>query len=310
MKYQIMLGILFTLLARRKISAGELAAKYDVSVRSIYRYVDEMTIAGVPIDIARGQNGGIYISDAFKLPKGMMTKEEYTHAVDAMLAMNAQLSDPALASAIQKLTAQMKSEKFDTMLSGNILVDSGNWGDERRFSEKLSLVENAIETREALEIDYCSREREHTRRKIYPHLLVLKQNLWYVFAFCTTRNAFRLFKLGRMRMIMKTGETFERIPFKEEDVPLNFWHDDDSTVNARFEILPESITYAEEWLGIENVTRHGEKYIAEITLHDDESLVKTILAAGGGFRVLSPTSLAERVQAEAQRICNIYRNDG
>lgn len=306
MKYQIMLGILFTLLARRKISAGELAAKYDVSVRTIYRYVDEMTIAGVPIDIARGQSGGIYISDAFKLPKGMMTKEEYGRTVDALLAMNAQLSDPVLASAIQKITAQMKAEKFGSSLSGNILVDSGSWGDEQRFSEKLSLMENAIETREVLEIDYYSREREHTQRKIYPHLLVLKQNLWYVYAYCTVRRAFRLFKLGRMRVIMKTGETFERIPFSRDDVPLSFWHDGESMVSARFEILPESITYAEEWLGIENVTRQGDRYIAEVTLHDDESLVKTILAAGGGFRVLSPLSLAERVQAEARRILRSY----
>ncbi len=306
MKFQIMLGILFTLLARRKISAGELAAKYDVSTRSIYRYVDEMTIAGIPIDVTRGQNGGIYISDAFKLPKGLMTKEEYSRAVGAMLAMNEQLSDPVLDSAIRKITAQMKSEKFDSGLSGNILVDSGTWGDERKFSEKLSLIENAIEAQEALEIDYCSREREHTKRKIYPHLLVLKQNLWYVYAYCTVRNAFRMFKLGRMRTIMRTGETFERIPFAREDVPLKFWHDSEATVNARFEIMPESITYAEEWLGIENVTKQGDKYICEVSLHDDESLVKTILAAGAGFRVLSPASLAERVRAEANRLLESY----
>lgn len=306
MKFQIMIGILFTLLARRKVSANELAAKYDVSPRTIYRYVDEMTCAGIPIDVARGQNGGIYISDAFKLPKGLMTKEEYSRAVDAMLAMNAQLADPVLASAIQKISAQMKSEKFDLTLPGNILVDCGTWGDERKFSEKLSLIENAIEAREVLEIDYYSRERDHTRRKIYPHLLVLKQNLWYVYAYCTVRNAFRMFKLGRMRMIMRTGETFERIPFEREDVPLKFWHENEETVTARFEVLPESITYAEEWLGIENVTKQGDKYICEVTLREDDSLVKTLLAAGAGFKVLSPASLAERVKAEAQRLLQSY----
>lgn len=306
MKFQIMLGILFTLLARRKISAGELAAKYDVSVRTIYRYIDEMTIAGIPIDVARGQNGGVYISDAFKLPKGLMTKEEYTRAVEAMLAMNEQLSDPALDSAIHKITAQMKSEKFDMTFSGNILVDSGNWGDESRFSDKLSLMERAIEEREALEIDYYSREGVHSQRKIFPHLLVYKQKIWYVYAFCTVRGAFRLFKLGRMRMIMKTGETFERIPFKREDVPLKFWYDDASAIEARFEILPEALPFAEEWLGIENVVKQGEKYVAEVLLPEDESLVGTILSVGAGFKVLSPASLAERVEREAKRIAAGY----
>ena len=77
MKFQIMTGILFTLLARRKVKAAYLAKKYDVSVRSIYRYIEEMTVAGIPIDVVRGAQGGIFISDAFTLPKGLLTKEEY-----------------------------------------------------------------------------------------------------------------------------------------------------------------------------------------------------------------------------------------
>ena len=218
MKYQIMLGILFTLLAKRKVSAGYLASRYDVSVRSVYRYIDEMTVAGIPIDVARGSQGGIYISDAFKLPKGLMTKEEYGRAIDAMLAMNEQLSDPVLASAIAKLSAQVKSEQKDLTLSGNILVDSGTWGDTQRFSEKLALVERAVEEKEALDIDYISREGERTQRRILPHLLVYKQNIWYVYAFCRKREAFRLFKLGRMRSLLRTGEYFEALPFRREDI--------------------------------------------------------------------------------------------
>ena len=305
MKYQIMTGILFTLLAKRKVSAGELAAKYDVSVRSIYRYVDELTIAGIPIDVARGAGGGIYISDAFKLPKGLMTKEEYSKAIEAMLTMNAQFKDPDLASAIEKLRAQVKSEKFDLTVSGNILVDCVSWGDERSVSEKLSLMERAIEEREVLEIDYVSREGERSQRKIYPHLLVYKQNIWYVYAFCTSRDAFRLFKLGRMRTILETEERFERIPFKREDVPLKFWYDDNVTL-ARFEISSEALPFAEGWLGIENLHKQGDKYYAEVSLPDDESLVGTILSVGAGLKVLSPLSLAERVRQEAKRIADAY----
>ena len=111
MKFQIMIGILFTLLSRRKVSAAYLASKYGVSVRSVYRYVDEMTIAGVPIDVARGANGGIYISDAYKLPRGFLTKEEYGRAMDAMLAMFERTNDPVRGSAIVKLSAQEKAER-------------------------------------------------------------------------------------------------------------------------------------------------------------------------------------------------------
>lgn len=306
MKYQIMTGILFTLLAKRKVSAKELAAKYDVSVRSIYRYVDEMTISGIPVDVLRGQNGGIFISDTFKLPKGLMTRDEYAKAIGAMLAMNEQINDPVLSSAIGKLSAQVKSEKQDLTFSGNILVDSGAWGDSHRFSEKLALIDRAIGEREALEIDYFSREGVRSQRKILPHLLVYKQNIWYVYAFCMTRHAFRLFKLGRMRSVLGTGETFERIPFRREDVPLKFWHEDEG-IFALFEISPEALPYAEEWLGVENIRRRGEKYYAEVTLPDDESLTGKILSAGAGFQVLSPDSLAERVRREAEKIALNYK---
>lgn len=306
MKYQIMIGILFTLLAKRRVSASELAAKYDVSVRSIYRYIDEMTIAGIPIDVARGSHGGIFISDAYKLPKGMMTKEEYVQAIDAMLAFNEQTKNPVLRSAIDKLSAQVKSEKFDISLSGNVLVDSGTWGDERKFSEKLALLERAIQDREALEIDYSSRSGERTKRVILPHLLVYKQNIWYVYAYCRLREAFRLFKIGRIRSVVCTGENFESISYSREDIPLSFWTNGEDIVEARFEIAAETIPFAEEWLGVENVYTKDGKFYADVRLPDDESLVGTILSVGAGFRVLSPPSLVERVKTEAKRIAESY----
>jgi len=146
MKFQIMLGILFILLAKKKVSASYLAKRFEVSVRSIYRYVDEMTCCNVPIDVARGAGGGIRISDTFKLPKGLFTREEYSRAIDSMMAMNEQLQDPVLESAIRKLTQTAKDDRSGIEISGNILVDGGAWGDERKFSESLSLVSRAIES--------------------------------------------------------------------------------------------------------------------------------------------------------------------
>ena len=305
MKYQIMIEMLFTLLEKRKVSASELARRYDVSVRSVYRYIDEMTVAGVPIDVMRGPKGGIYISDAYKLPKGMFTKEEYARALSALIAANEQFRDGVLQSAIEKLSAARKAEKFDSSVSGNILVDCGAWGDERKFSEKLSVVERATEARAELEIDYTDRGGKKSKRVILPHLLVYKQNIWYVYAWCRNRKDFRLFKIGRIRTVRETGETFERIAFKREDIPLSFWNAAEN-VNARFEISPETIPFAEEWLGVENVHEQSGTFYADVTLPDDDSLVGKILSAGAGFRVLEPKELAERVKREAEKIKNAY----
>ena len=303
MKTRILVGILFTLLERKRVSAGELAQKYDCSERSIFRYIDELTCSGIPIDVARGANGGIFISDAFKLPRGLLTREEGARLSEALKAMCEQFRDPALLSAAEKLELQYCEEQPTTL--GNILVDSGSWGDTRNFSDKLALLEGAISEREELYIDYVDREGERSHRRIFPHLLVLKQNIWYVFAWCTMRGEFRLFKLGRIRSAVRTGRTFERIPFAREDIPLGFWPAE-STILARFETSPEALPFAQDWMGVENIVTANGVHTAEVTLPDDGSLVGKILSLGAGVKVLSPESLQERVKAEARRLAEQY----
>lgn len=304
MKFQIMIGILFTLLTRRKTTSAELAAMFNCSVRSVYRYLDELTVAGIPIDVTRGAGGGVSIPDTFKLPKGFFTREEFARTVEAMQAMLAQTGDAALQNALDKICAQLKTEKFDQAVSGNILVDGGGWSD-ARFSERLAYFERAVEEHSELEIDYSDRTGERSKRRIHPHLLVYKQNIWYVFAYCTKREAFRLFKLGRVRSATETGERFERRPFERKDIPLSFWNTGENVVEAKFEISEERLPFAEEWLGIERVYSADGKFFAEVSLPDDDSLVGKILSAGAGIRVLSPASLAERVKREALLIAGL-----
>lgn len=305
MKTRILVGILFTLLERKRVSAGELAQKYGCSERSIFRYIDELTCAGIPIDVVRGANGGICISDAFKLPRGLLTREEGLRLSEAIKAMCEQLRDPALLSAAKKLEVQYCDEPLTL---GNILVDSGSWGDRHNFSDKLSLLENAISERAELAIDYVNREGEYTRRRIQPHLLVLKQNVWYVFAWCMLRKEFRLFKLGRIRAAVRTGKTFERHFFLRDDIPLGFWPSEDSAVLARFEISPEALPFVQDWLGAENIVTEKGVHVADVVLPDDSSLVGKILSFGAGLKVISPESLKERVRKEALRLAEVYRN--
>ncbi|MDE6411954.1 MAG: YafY family transcriptional regulator [Clostridia bacterium] len=305
MKFQVMTGILFTLLARRKVSASYLAGKYGVSVRSIYRYIDEMTVAGVPIDVVRGAQGGIFISDAFTLSKGLLTKEEYRKTLESLLAMNEQLHDETLSEVIEKLNRREKAEERGIELSGNIMVDGGTWGDERKFSDLLSVISHATEERKELYIEYADRGGERTHRTILPHLLVLKQNIWYVYAYCKLREEFRLFKLGRIRSVINTGESFERLPFKREDIPLSFWKTANE-IDAKFKVSPECLPFVEEWLGVQNVYEQDGEYFAEAFLPDDDALIGRILSVGAGFKVLSPESLVGRVKDEIKKLSDCY----
>ncbi len=309
MKFTILLEILFELLAKRKVTAPYLAEKYELSPRSIYRYIDQLSLT-VPIYVKRGRDGGICISDSYKLPKGFMTKDEYDAAIEALEMTYAQLPENKFLAAKHKLSAQVKAESRDLALSaeiGSILVDGGTWGDENSFSEKLRLIEECIKQRIALEIDYQSRMGEKTKRKIEPHLLVFKQNIWYLYAFCHKQRAFRLFRVGRIFSLLKTEEIFDRRPFKREDVPLTFWTNESEEISVRLQIEDKAFADAQDWLGVENLKKIGEKWIADLTLPCDDALVGKILSFGSGMRVISPLSLKEKVAKTAEEIAKAHR---
>ena len=92
MKFTILLEILFELLAKRKVTAGYLSEKFSVSTRTVYRYIDVLSLC-VPVYVKQGREGGIYISDSYKLPMGFMTAEEYNAAIEALGAMYSQLPE-------------------------------------------------------------------------------------------------------------------------------------------------------------------------------------------------------------------------
>lgn len=302
MKYSIMLKILFTLLQKRKVTARELSDKYEVSVRTIYRYIEELNSCGVPIDVSRGKYGGLTIADTYRLPAGYFTKEEYVATINALDAMLSQIYDENLVSARDKLESKRKSEKRELSVCGNIIIDGGSWGDGKKFSEKITVCEQAVNESRQLLIDYFSREGEHSKRKIDPHALIFKQNVWYVWAFCHTKQEFRTFKVGRIRSAAFTGKTFTKREFTRDDIDLNFYYKDDELVDVTFEIEKNSLADAEEWLGIENIEPRGKGFIANLSLRDDSTLINKILSYGGAVKVLSPLSLRERVKEAALKI--------
>ena len=103
MKFAILIDILFDLLLKRKVTATELAQKHEISTRTVYRYIDLLSIT-VPVYVRRGRNGGICISDSYKLPMGFLTNEEYEAAISALSAMYSQLPEQRFLDAKRKLS--------------------------------------------------------------------------------------------------------------------------------------------------------------------------------------------------------------
>ena len=302
MKYQIMVKMLMLLLSRRKASAREIAERYEISLRSVYRYAEELAVAGIPVDVSRGRYGGISIADTYRLPMGYFTKDEYAAAINALAAMLSQVNDEAALSALEKLKMQTKRERADVAVNGGIIVDGGTWGDTKKFSDKMAVCEKAVNESLSLYIDYISRSGEHSRRVIDPHVLIFKQNVWYVYAFCHTKQEFRTFKIGRIKSARFTGKSFKNREITRVEIPLGFGYRSDELIEVTLEIEKDRLPDVEEWIGIDNIEPRANKFVAEVSLPDDEGLVSKLLGFGGGIKIVSPASLREKVIAAAKKI--------
>lgn len=131
MKFVILLDMFFELLAKQKVPAPYFAQKYDVSVRTVYRYVDRLSMA-VPVYVKTGRNGGICIPETYKLPKGFFTKEDFSATLEALSLAYENNPDEKFLNAQRKLTAQMRAkygnsakdlDNFDLPLSASIKLD-------------------------------------------------------------------------------------------------------------------------------------------------------------------------------------------
>lgn len=302
-----MMGILFDLLSKRTVKASYLADKYEVSIRSIYRYISCLEQAGVPLYTVRGNNGGISIVDTYRLSTSFMTKSEFETTINTLSAIEESVPNKVLSSAINKLKSTIKYEYsgFD-LKSGNLIIDAGPWGDTVGYKNKLSIIQKSIEDCSKLKITYHDRNGEITERTIEPHLIMFKQGLWYVYAFCNLRNSFRFFKTGRIEHATILKEKFSRKEISKEDLPLNFWENNLLASQVDMEIDKSVVSDVEEWLGIEHVTKVGEKFYASASLPFDDGLVSKIMSYGSGIKITAPKELKEKIKQQAKEVLNKY----
>ena len=308
MKFEIMVGILMDLLSKRFVKASYLAEKYEVSVRSIYRYIDALSCAKIPIYSVRGNNGGYAIMDTYKIPSTFMTVKEFEHTINALTAITESVPDKILTSAIDKLKATIKNEStgFD-IKGGNLIIDASPWGDAVGYKSKLLTIQKSIDETRRLKIKYHDRNGNITDRIIEPHIIVFKQGLWYVFAYCNLRDGFRFFKTGRIEHATLLNEKFVRQDLSKMIIPLDFWHQDMQTTDVVMEISKECLSDVEEWLGIENIECIKNKYVAHAKLPIEVGLISKIMSFGGGIKVLEPQSVIDQIKNCAKKIISNYR---
>ena len=300
MKWSILLDMLFDLLAKRKVTAAYFSEKYNLSPRTVYRYVEVLS-QNLPLFVKRGRNGGICLSDSYRLPVGFMSTDEYSAAIDALIAAYARSPEPRYLNARRKLAAQVKTEQNALTVTG----ETAHFFVEERIpsiTEKARIVNECVREERLMECEYLDNE-QRTQGKIEPHALLFRHGVWYLYAFCHLRRTFHVFSLGRLTALRKTEEVFRKRPFEPSDIPLAV--KTEACISVRLRIQENALPAAQEKWGVEAIKLRNGEWIAELSLSEDIAL-QTVFSFGAGVEILTPNSLRKKAYALAYELAKQY----
>lgn len=296
-----LLGIVYVLLNKGHATASELAERFEVSVRTIYRDVEVLSQAGIPVYTQKGKNGGIWITEQFVLNKMLLTDEEQQQILSALISLR---ETKALD---EQVTLQKLCDFFKAEPVSWLAIDFSEWGDDRKqFYEE---IKTAILECRVISFDYFGRNREISRRKVEPIQLLFKEYTWYLRAYCRERKVLRLFKLLRMKRLQMLDEKF--LPRMKKDIQIL------EDIGNQEEMCKE-LTAISLWIDKKEACRVYEhfretelqvnsdgNFTVNCSYYLDEWVYSLILSFGASAKVLAP----EHVKIEIQnRILDMMKN--
>jgi len=292
-------SILLTILTGGKVTKRYLAEKFEISERTVIRYVESIAAAGVPIYSVRGKNGGYSVSNEYQFDTTFFTDFEMAH-MKKLLAGEGEEVSLAIADKLGYMSKRKRDAQF-LIETDDLIIDAGTWQNPSLYRSKMETLQRAIDKRTSLNMMYVDRYESHTHRLFDPYCRILKDGLWYVYGWCHYREDFRLFKLARIKSLIETDETFERKPCDVySKLDGNF--DDLETANVEFEFSSTILGEIEEWLGFDAVTERGYKYVAVAELPINRATMAKLLGFGSAIRIISPASVKNEIADECRRI--------
>lgn len=279
--------IVYLLMDRRKMTAADLAAHFEVSKRTILRDIDTLTAAGIPLYTMQGRGGGIAVVEGFVLGKAMLTEAEQNQILFALQGL----------SAAQNTTGQQVLGKLQGLFQKSdtawIEVDFSRWGATQYDKTKFETLKNAILSKNAIAFGYVSSTGAETQRTVYPLKLVFKSRAWYLQGYCKNRQDYRTFKINRMLGVCNTGEQFagEYTP-----PPLEAAGPPPGTTPLQLVFAPHMAYRVYDEFDEGCIQRDDAGYLhVSAAMPEDAWLYRYLRTFGGDVQVLSPTHINEKL---------------
>ena len=308
MKIDRLVSIIMILLEKERISAQELAKMFEVSTRTIYRDIEAISMAGIPVLATSGSGGGIEIMKDYKVDKKIFSTDDLSALLMGLSNISGMVRGSEVANALAKVKSFIPSEKAKSieLKASQIYIDLTPWEGNASVKNALEIIKKALQENRLLIFTYIDGHGSKTSRTVEPYQLVFKSRAWYVQTFCRLKNDYRLFRLSRMTDLKILEENFS--PREYQKPFLDFEETARSLqTDIKIRIHKSVLDRILDFCPYEALSQDGEDYyLADYPFFDSDYYYDMLLSLGDKCEILEPAHVREKLKQKIKNLAEIY----
>lgn len=310
MKVDRLVSIIMILLDKKRIGAQELADMFEVSPRTIYRDIDAINMAGIPVRSASGAGGGFEIMENYKIDRNVFSAADLSALLMGLTSLTNMVRGDELVHALAKVKSFIPDDRAkDIEVKANqICIDLSPWMGSRNIQPYLEIIKTALQESRQLVFHYADKNGNKTARTVEPYQLVLKSHHWYFQGYCHKRQDYRLFKLTRISNLQMQEETF--IPRDYLKPTLDFeeiWNTMQTKITIR--IHRSVMDRALEFCSYEDFSPDGrDHYIVRFPFIENDYHYNILFGFGDKCECIEPLHVRTEMKRRIQNIAAMYED--
>lgn len=310
MKVDRLVSMIMILLDKKRIGAQELANLFEVSPRTIYRDIDAINMAGIPVRSISGVGGGFEIMQEYKVDKKFFSTADLSVLLMGLSSLSNMMRGDELVHALAKVKSFIPADRAkDIELKANqIYVDLSPWMGNGNIQAYVGMIKAALQESKLLSFEYVAHHGNRTARTVEPYQLVLKSSHWYVQGYCRTRNDFRLFRLSRMSNLHMQEETFTPRDYQKPTLDFAGILETMQT-RIKIRIHKSVMDMVLDFCAYEDFSPDGdEHYIVSFPFIENDYYYNILFSFGDKCECLEPLHIRAEMKRRIHDIAAIYES--
>jgi len=308
MKIDRLVSMIMILLDKKRIAAQELADLFEVSPRTIYRDIDSINMAGIPVLSTSGVGGGFEILPQYKIDRKVFSTADLSTILMGLTGLSNMIRGNELLNALAKVKSFIPADRAkDIELKANqVYIDLSPWMSNKNIQPDLEMIKTALQESKLVSFEYADHHGNITVRTAEPYQLVLKSNHWYFQGYCHTRKDFRLFKLARISKLQIQEEFFTPRDYQKPQLDFSEVFESMQT-KIKIRIHKSVMDRVLDYVPYEHFTPDGdEHYIVSYPFIENEYYYDILLGFGDKCECLEPLHIRNEMKRRIHDMAAIY----